>query len=157
SNAHELNQPLSAIMVNAETAESLLATNTPDLEELREVVADIRQDDRRAADIIDGIRRMLKRTDVRPQDVDIHDVVHETLHILHPEAANRSIALRTTLVANALPVRADPVQLQQVLVNLAINGMDAMADCAPGRRILAFETALTSDAKVEVSIADSGT
>ena len=156
--AHELNQPLGAILSNAEAAELLLAANPPDVGQLKEIVADIRQDDLRAAEIIRHLRNLLKRrSEIELQVFDLNDVVAATLHIVSPEARKRSI----TLVADGIPgpvqVRANQVHLQQVMLNLATNGMDAIADAAAIERKLTIETALTEGSEVEVSVGDSGT
>ena len=154
--AHELNQPLGAILSNAEAAEVLLKENPPDLDLLKEILADIRRDDQRAGDIIRHLRGLLKRDAIELREFDLNDAVAETLHILEPEAIKRGVALNAELSPGVPRVRADQVHLQQVIINLAANGMDAMAGCAPGQRRLAVETALNGGAEVEVSVADSG-
>jgi signal transduction histidine kinase len=155
--AHELNQPLGAILSNAEAAEVLLTVNPPDLQLLKEILADIRRDDQRAGEIIRHLRGMLRKSEVDLKEFDLSDTIDTAVHILEPEAIKRGIALSTVHGQGALPVRADQIHLQQVIVNLAANGMDAMIDCGPGNRRLAFQTALVGDSEVEVSVADSGT
>jgi C4-dicarboxylate-specific signal transduction histidine kinase len=155
--AHELNQPLSTILANTETAELLLSRNELDQGELKEILGDIREADERAGEIIKGLRRMLKRTDVEVRQLDINQVTQDALHLLHPEATKRGVVLETTLAPGTLPVWADRVQLQQVIINLALNGMDAMQDCTLRDRTLAVQTTLRGDAQVEVSIMDLGT
>jgi signal transduction histidine kinase len=155
--AHELNQPLGAILSNAEAAEVLLTANPPDVQLLREILADIRRDDQRAGEIIRRLRGMLRKSEVELQEFDLNETIDTAIHILEPEAIKRGIALSAVNGLAALPVRADQVHLQQVIINLAANGMDAMVDCGPGTRRLAFQTALVGDSEVEVSVADSGT
>jgi signal transduction histidine kinase len=155
--AHELNQPLSTILANTETAELLLSRNELDQGELKEILGDIREADERAGEIIKGLRRMLKRTDVEVRQLDINQVTQDALHLLHPEATKRGVVLETSLAPGTLPVRADRVQLQQVIINLALNGMDAMQDCTLRDRTLAVQTTLRGDAQVEISIMDLGT
>src|SRR5262245_50919553 len=156
--AHELNQPLGAILSNAEAAELLLGASPPDLGQVKEILADIRHDDQRAADIIMHLRKLLKRTsEIELQQFDLNDTIADAVHILSPEASRRDVALSASGVQGTLPVRADPIHLQQVILNLAANGMDAMADCQPGGRRMSIETAWTGPHEVEVSVADSGT
>ena len=155
--AHELNQPLGAILSNAEAAEVLLSKDPPDLPLLKDILADIRRDDQRAGDIIKHLRGLLKRSEIELQKFDLNDVIGDTVHILEPEAVKRGVVLSAAPGSAACPVRADQVHVQQVLLNLAANGMDAMADCAPGQRRLVIRTALNGGSEVEVSVADSGT
>ena len=154
---HELRQPLTAILINTRAAEALLAANPPDLDEFKEILADIRRDDQRAGEIIGHLRGLLKRGELRLQDVDVNDVIQDVIHIVEPEAARRGVVLSVDRRRTALAVRADQVHLQQVMLNLAINGMDAMLNSIPGRRRLAFQTALIGESEVEVSVSDTGT
>jgi signal transduction histidine kinase len=156
--AHELNQPLGAILSNAEAAEMLLEENPPDLGQVKEILGEIRQADQHAADIIAHFRKLLKRgIDIDLQEFDLNEAIAGALRILSPEARRRGIALNPKGVHFALPVRADQIHVQQVLLNLATNGMDAMNEAASGRRELGIETALNGEAQVEVSVSDTGT
>jgi signal transduction histidine kinase/ABC-type uncharacterized transport system substrate-binding protein len=155
--AHELNQPLGAILSNAEAAEMLLTKEPPDLHLLKDILADIRRDDRRAGEIIRHLRGLLKKGEIELQKFDVNDAIDDAVHILEPEAMKRGVLLSAAPGQGACPVRADQVHLQQVLLNLATNGMDAMTDCAPGKRRLEIRTALNGGSEVEVSVADSGT
>ena len=155
--AHELNQPLQSILTDAETAEVLLAANPIDRERLKEIVADIQKSDERAAEIIAHMRLLLKRKAVELQELDLNDAIRDALDMIGPEARKKGILVSDYRVQGALHVRADPVHLEQVIVNLATNAMDAMKDCAPGTRKLTLQTALVGDSKVEVSVSDTGT
>jgi signal transduction histidine kinase len=155
--AHELNQPLGAILSNAEAAEVLLTANPPDLQLLKEILADIRRDDQRAGEIIRHLRGLLKKSEVELEEFDLNDAIHDALHFLEPEAMKRGVVLDAEQAQGAFRVRADQVHLQQVVINLAANGMDAMNDSLPGKRRLAFQSALNGGSVVEVSISDSGT
>ena len=137
--AHELNQPLGAILSNAEAAKALLARDRPDIGRIRDMVEDIHRDDQRAADIIRRLRGLLKRKDVVLQDFDLNEVIATTLAILEPEAAKRKIKLSSIQAGEPLPVRADQVHLQQVLVNSAINGMDAIQSATSADRTSDFQ------------------
>ena len=126
--AHELNQPLAAILNNAGAAELLLSQSPPDIDQLKEIVADIRNDDERAGEIIGHLRGFLRTDDTAPREVSINRAIADVLHIVEPEAAKRGIAIDCEQSSQPLSVRADRVHLQQVLLNLALNGMDAMQD-----------------------------
>src|SRR5215468_6647112 len=131
--AHELNQPLGAIQSYAEAAALYLQADPPDIERAEQILANIRRDDQRAADIISHLRGLLKKRDeLELQECDLNKTVRDALQILRPEALKRGIALDAYEAKSPLPVRADPIHLQQVILNLAVNGMDAMQDCAPG-------------------------
>jgi signal transduction histidine kinase len=155
--AHELNQPLGAILSNTEAAELLLAANPLDLSQIKEILADIRQADLRAGEIIVSLRGLLKRKDVERQEIELREVIANVAHLLEPEAKERNVQMSVDRVQPALFVRADLVHLQQVLLNLALNGMDAMRDSVAGRRTIAFQTVLVGTSAVEVAVADTGT
>jgi signal transduction histidine kinase len=153
--AHELNQPLSAILANAETAESMLKSSTPDLEEMREILGDIRRDDERASGIIQRLRRMLKKGDAENLVLDINEAVMEVIKFLSVQASASNITLTNALAPGPVPVRGDRIQIQQVILNLIVNGMEATAGAPDGKRkIIARSKA--NGASVTVSIADSG-
>src|SRR5262245_24610818 len=154
---HELNQPLGAIQINAEAATLYLQADPPDIERAEQILANIRRDDRRAADIISHLRGLLKKRDeLELQEHDLNTTVRDALQILRPEALKRGVALDAHEAKSPLPVRADPIHLQQVILNLAVNGMDAMQDCAPGSGKMSIQTALADESAIEVRVADSG-
>ncbi|WP_244621877.1 sensor histidine kinase [Neomesorhizobium albiziae] len=156
--AHELNQPLGAIRNNAEAAEFMLNRDKPDLKLIKQILVDIRDDDKRAGDIIQRLRGLLKkRSEIDWQEFDINDVVKSALQILHSEAERRGVAVDCRPTARQLPVRADRVHIQQVILNIATNAMDAMLDSAPAQRRLLLLTDLTESSKAAVSISDTGT
>ena len=100
---------------------------------------------------------MKKRDESEWQEFDLNEAVREALQILRPEALKRGVALDAHEAKSPLPVRADPIHLQQVILNLAVNGMDAMQDCAPGDGKISIQTGLTGESAIEVRVADSGT
>jgi signal transduction histidine kinase len=156
--AHELSQPLGAIMSNAEAAELLLGANPLDIGQVKEILADIRRDDQRAEEIIQHMRNLLKRKSVHDlQELDLNEVIADVMHILSPEAKKRNVSLSTNGTQQPLPVRTDPVHLQQLILNLGMNGMDAMSDVALDGRRMIIQTAMAGEAQVEVSVSDAGT
>jgi signal transduction histidine kinase len=154
--AHELNQPLGAILSNADAAELLLASNPADLTPIKDIIVDIRQADERASEIIASLRGLLKRKEIEQRDVELRDVIGNVINLLEPEAKKRDVRMSLDGVPPALFVRADLVHLQQVLLNLALNGMDAMRDTVADKRTIAFQTALIGTSTVEVAVADTG-
>ena len=154
--AHELNQPLGAIQSYAEAATLYLRANPPNIERAEQILANIQRDDRRAADIISHLRGLLKKDELELQECDLNKTVRDALQILRPEALKRGVALDAHEAISPLPACADPVHLQQVILNLAVNGMDAMQDCAPEGGKISIQTALADESAIEVRVADSG-
>src|SRR5271166_5019451 len=123
--AHELNQPLAAILSNAEAAESLLKAPAPDLAEIGEILVDIRRDDVRASGVIKHLRSLLKKGEFEAQLFDINQTVRDVFQFLSVQALIRNVRLETDLAMSALYVWGDQIQLEQVILNLAMNAMDA--------------------------------
>ncbi|MGO8146698.1 ATP-binding protein [Rhizobium leguminosarum] len=154
--AHELNQPLSAIRNNAEAASVLLRSANPDHELIQQILLDIQEDDQRAGDIISRMRGLLKkRNEIDWQEFDLNDVTSSAIRIIHGEAERRGIKLTSTQPPGELPVRADKVHVQQVILNLATNAMDAMLNAVPAGRTLTFATGLANE-KAELRVSDTG-
>ena len=155
--AHELNQPLGAILLNAETAEVLASADPIDRDQLKEILADIRKSDQRGGDIIAHLRGLLKkRGDVEFEQVDLNNSIRDALHMLEPETRRRGVLVNAYLTEGALLVRADPVHLEQVILNLVANAMDSMQAAAAGTRKITVQTAVVGNAEVEVSVSDTG-
>jgi len=156
--AHELNQPLGAILSNTEAAQIMLKSNPPDLVQIGDILGDIVKDEQRASEIIGGLRNLLNnRNETDLQYFDLNNTVQEVVRIVSPEAARRKVALTAECSSDALPVRSDPIHLQQVMINLAMNGMDAMDDCDTGPRNLKIRTQQNIESgTAEVTVADSG-
>jgi len=154
--AHELNQPLAAILSNAEVARRLLARNPPDIEELSAIMADIITDDCRAAAMIQRLRALLKRGERRLQPIDARELVEEVLHLARTELITRRIEA-TVVVAPDLPrFLGDKVQLQQVLLNLILNAGEAMTNTEIARRRLIVTANAEAAGDVHVSVRDFG-
>src|SRR5262245_5558139 len=155
--AHELNQPLGAIQSYAEAALLYLQADPPNVARAHDILGNILRDDQRAAKIIAHLRSLLKkRNQSELQEFDFTDVVDDTVQIVRPEARRKGIDLRAVNTGFPLPVRGDRIQVQQVLMNLAMNGIDAMHDCRPGEAKMLISTALVDGSAVRVSVADSG-
>ena len=153
--AHELHQPLGAILRNSEAAKMLLESGRPVNDELKEIVEDIRKDDQRAAEIIRRMRRLLRKREVHNEAVDLNDLVRETVDFVGPAAMIKSVRLETELKANPSIVTGDRVHLQQVLLNLVLNGLDAMAETPTSERRLHVTTS-TRNGEIAVAVRDKG-
>ena len=153
--AHELNQPLGAILTNAETLQLMLKSPAPDLNEISEIVDDIHRDDQRAAAVIRGLRNMLRKAPPKVTNADLNEIVSDTILILLPFATARKLDLRRVAFSEPLPIKGDQVQLQQVIVNLIVNAADAMSDVSRAERTVTISTARDGDF-AEVSVSDAG-
>jgi C4-dicarboxylate-specific signal transduction histidine kinase len=155
--AHELSQPLGAILRNTEAAEIFIEQDPPDLDELRAILADIRHDDQRAAGVIGRLRELLKRRSFAPRALSLTDEVLEPVMALAQfEAAARRVRLEIQ-AAPALPaVLGDPVHLQQVLLNLVLNGVHAVAEAPADRRKVTVQARRHGEREVEVAVGDPG-
>ena len=147
--AHELNQPLGAILANCEAAQILLKADRIDLNLLQEILIDVERDDKRAADIIRHLRALLKeKNEIELKTIDLSDTIRSTISIIAPEAKKRGVSLTCNGANAALPIYADDVHLQQIFINLTMNAMDAMdADhlVSAESRSIEFNTALVGD------------
>ena len=154
--AHELSQPLASIMVNADVARMLLDSANPPMTELRDIIADIANDDRHASEVISRIRDFTRSREERMQPLDVNSVIADTLYLVAGEAKRRGVEVRTELAA-ALPlVFGDRTQLQQVLINLTINAMEAMVNMPPSTRCLTVRARPGSGDQVDVDVTDCG-
>lgn len=153
--AHELNQPLGAILRNAEAAELFLQDQSPDLDELRAILADIRKDDRRACDVIDRMRAMMKQRSTKLSLIDLKSLVDTVILLIQPDADKRHVKLVLDIDSNLPPVYGDRVQLQQVLLNLLINALDALDDSLAEIPLVTV-SARAVVSTVEVAVRDNG-
>jgi len=154
--AHELNQPLGAILNNAETAALILSSASPDLKEIKLIVNEIKRDDERASEVIVRLRRLLGKAALEARDVELNETVREAFEFLSAQAFARNVTLSNRPAPQALRVRADRIQLQQVILNLVVNAMESMTDTLGGRREIIGRTTLLDVAWAEISIADFG-
>ncbi len=154
--AHEVNQPLAAILSNAEAAELLLASPSPPLDSIREILSDIRADDARASEIGRRLRSLLRKQELQFKPLDFNKLVAETLPFVAHDARRRGVTFTTCLAPNLPEVHGDKLHLQQVLLNLFLNGMDAMGDSPAAERLLTIHTRLEWEDRIECIIKDKG-
>ena len=153
--AHEINQPLGSILTNAETAQAILRSPMPDIAELDEIVTDIVQDDRRATEVIRRMRSLLKKTPFELKYLNLNDLVRETIEFLSSLAVGRKVELLNRITSEALPILGDRVQLQQVILNIVVNGIDAMKDSPSEQRTITIRTSRVGEFAA-LSVSDRG-
>ena len=153
--AHEINQPLGAILANAETAQLMLQSPSPDLAELKEIVGDIRRDDRRASEVVRRLRSFVTKAPFQTQKFDLNDLVSELVEFLSAHARSREITMRCELSRTPLPFYGDPIQLQQVVSNLVLNAMDAVRDAPRAQRAVTVRTS-RHRRTAEIRVEDTG-
>ena len=155
--AHELNLPLSAILCNAQAAQRMLANGQADLAEVREILDDIVTEDKRAGEVIHRLRQWLKKGEVQQHSVRINEVVEDVLKLIRSDLVNQKVTVNCELARHLPDVTGDPVQLQQVLLNLMVNACDAMVECStPERRLLIRTRTENGSSAVLVSVTDRG-
>jgi signal transduction histidine kinase/GAF domain-containing protein len=154
--AHELNQPLSGVLSNAQAAVRLLNLDPPNLAEVRESLGDIIDDDRRASEVIRRLRSMLQKGVIEYTDVDVNDVVAEVLKLLASDATLRNVTLDHNLADNVPLIHGDHVQLKQVILNLVVNAMDAMKEIDVKERRVTVRTIKANPSTVLIAVVDRG-
>jgi PAS domain S-box-containing protein len=154
--AHELNQPLSAILSNSQAALRVLKTDPMNLGEVTEILKDIVDDDKRAGAVIHRLHGLLRKGDVEFTDLDVNELVGEVARLVGGDVARRHVSLRLELAPRLPRVRGDRVQLQQVVLNLVLNGLDAMQESAFGGRALVLRTGQEGPAAVRIAVRDFG-
>lgn len=154
--AHEVNQPLTAILSNAQAALYLLDQDSPNLPEVREALQDIVQEDNRAGEVIQRLRGLLKKGESSAEPVDLNELVESTTKLLRNELIERRVTLETDLATGGPSTFGDPVQLQQVLLNLMVNAMDAMVSVPPGERRIHVSTRETPAGAAKLVVRDRG-
>ena len=154
--AHEVNQPLTAILSNAQAALHLLGQEPPDLAEIRDALEDIVHEDNRAGEVIHRLHGLLKKGERKMESVNVNDLVRSTVKLLHSELIGRDISLRLDLDHGSSLTRGDSVQLQQVLLNLVMNAMDAMASTPIAQRSILISTREAKTGMVDVLVKDRG-
>lgn len=153
--AHELNQPLAAILSNAQAAARFLESPNPNLDEIREILRDIVLDDKRAGVVISGLRSMLRRQETRREKIRLPNVIRETLDLLHSELLGRHVAVRSWCESDYVVV-GDKAQIQQVLLNLILNAVEAMDNVPADQRRVELALTLPQAHEAQVSVRDFG-
>ena len=154
--AHEINQPLAAVVTQSEAALRFLDRDEPDLEEVRDALSCISRDGMHAADVVRGLRALARKSAPQLNRVDIDDVIREVLTLAGAELRRHDVVLRTALAAGGQPVIGDRVQLQQVLLNLIMNGVEAMREVTERTRELTVSSTLADPSSVLVAVQDNG-
>lgn len=157
--AHEISQPLSSILTNADAAESLLASSNPPLEEVRRMLGDIRRDDLRANEIVRHLHSLLKRRELHTTMIDLNEVAATALSLIQPVARKRLVTVRSVLDPSLPPIHGDSIHLEQVLLNLMMNAMDAMASNTHQgtvERILDVRTSRYDKYSAAITVTDTG-
>jgi C4-dicarboxylate-specific signal transduction histidine kinase len=153
--AHELNQPLAAILINAQAATRFLAAPSPDLDEVRAILHDIAGDDTRAGEVLRRIRALVKKDAAELRPLSLNSVLHEVVALVHSDAVIRGVSLSFELDPELPRVQGDRIQLQQVLLNLLLNAFDAMSQCPPGERTVLI-CSQHDHSEVRISVSDQG-
>ena len=154
--AHELNQPLTAIASNAAAGRRFLAQGPPETKVFEELLADVAADARRAGDIIHGIHHFVRKGEGRRHPINLNEIVREVLRLLHSDLLGRGTAVETELAPSLPLVDANPVQLQQVLLNLLMNSLEAMQSTSAAKRRIVISTTCEANSSVAVSVRDYG-
>jgi signal transduction histidine kinase len=154
--AHEVNQPLCAIISNAQAGQRLLAGGAAHMEDVRETLQDIVADGRRAAEVIARIRTLLEGRQPERVPFNLNEAIREVAALLHHQLTRKGVSLRSALAAGLPPVHGDRVQLQQVVLNLIVNAIDVLGHCEERSREVIVESARSAGEMVLVSVKDSG-
>ena len=154
--AHELNQPLSAILANAQAAQRFLARDPANFDEIGDILNDIVEDDKRAGEVIKRLRVLLKKDEPQHQSLDLNEVVRDVMRLMRSDLMNRNVTVSAELAPDLPQVLGDRVHLQQVLVNLIMNGCEAMIDGGERRPRLSVQTRVAHANGVEVAVIDEG-
>ena len=154
--AHELNQPLAGIVSNAAAGQRFIDHGNITLPELRELLVDIGADGRRAGEVVRGIRRMVRKSETIRQQMNLNEVVKKVVQIVSPDALLRACEVKTSLEPTLSAIEGDPIQLQQVLLNLVINAFDAMRDAPVENRKVEITTEWNGDSAIRTSVRDYG-
>lgn len=155
--AHELNQPLTAILSNAQAAQRFLSNKTVNVEEVREILHDIVEDNNRASEVIRRMRALVKKENLEFSSIDLRSIMREIVLLVHSDAVLRNMRISVDVSPDLPHARGDKVQLQQVLLNLLLNAFDAMKDCEAEEREVLVRVAMDGGHMIRTSIRDCGT
>ena len=154
--AHELNQPLTAILSNAQAALRFMAGDSPDLDEIRDILGDIVADDRRACEVIHRLRSLFRKGEFERVAANINDLIQEVVSLINTEAIIRNVSIETKLDRSLPPVLGDRIHLQQVIINFILNASEAMTDIDDAPREIIISTSRADKKMVKVGVRDCG-
>ena len=154
--AHEVSQPITATVINAKVALRWLGAEPPALDEVRQSLDKIVRDGHRAGDVIDRIRALIKKAPPRKDHLDINEAIREVLEVTRGELVKNGVSVQTDLVDGLPPIEGDRVQLQQVILNLIVNAIEAMRGANDGPRALLISTGIAQGGAVLVAVQDTG-
>jgi signal transduction histidine kinase len=154
--AHELNQPLTAIMTNAQAAKRLVLNPVSGERDLHDTLDEIAEDTRRASEVVHRIQELVRKAEPTVVSLDVNGVIRDVTQLLASDAVLRNVDVKLELYPAALTVRGDPVQLRQVVLNLVMNALEAVSESPEGGRSVIVRTARTEEAAAQVSVVDSG-
>ncbi len=155
--AHEINQPLTAILSNAEAAQRFLSQVSPDISEVRQILEDIIRDDRRANDVVRKVRALVKKEKLREEPLDLNEVILAVVDLIQAESLLQGLSIATDLSPRLAGIHGDSIQLQQVIMNLILNGAAAMRNSPSGQRKIIVRTAMLDSRTVKAFVTDFGT
>lgn len=154
--AHEVNQPLCAIINNASFCRRWLEKPTDDFSEMREAISDINESGKRASEVIARVRKMFSKSDTEPAEIEVNEIILQVIALMRNEAQKRNVRLQTELGASLPTIWGDKIQLQQVILNLILNGFDAMNDIARSERELLIRSSFRQPAELLIEVSDTG-
>jgi PAS domain S-box-containing protein len=155
--AHEINQPLTAILSNAGAAQRFLSQAAPDIGEVRQILDDIIRDDRRASEVVRRVRALVKKEKVRHEPLDLNEMIQQVVDLIRGDSLLQGLSIRTDLSSGLATIHGDSIQLQQVILNLILNGAAAMRNNPPGQRKIIVRTAMADGRTVKAFVTDFGT
>src|SRR5262249_45223222 len=154
--AHEVNQPVAALVTNAHAAMRVLRVEPPDLNQVCEALDDIIKDGRRVSDVIQRIRALVRKSPAQADELDINEAISWTIALARSEILRNGVSLQIQLATDLPPIRGDRVQLQQVIMNLVMNAVEAMSSVAEGARELQIGTDKDGQDSISITVSDSG-
>jgi PAS domain S-box-containing protein len=155
--AHEINQPLTAILSNAEAAQRFLSQASPDISEVRQILEDIIRDDRRANDVVRRVRALVKKEKLHDEPLDLNEVILGVVDLIRADSLLQGLSIATDLSPRLASIHGDGIQLQQVILNLILNGAASMRNAPSGQRKIIVRTAMLDSRTVKVFVTDLGT
>jgi two-component system sensor kinase FixL len=155
--AHEINQPLTAILSNAEAAQRFLSQASPDVGEVQQILEDIIRDDRRANEVVRKVRALVKKEKLRDEPLDLNEVILVIVDLIRADSLLQGLSIATDLSPRLAAIHGDGIQLQQVILNLILNGAAAMRNSPSGQRRILVRTAMLDGRTVKAFVKDFGT